>query len=216
MDGHKYNIITLYIPYLYHTTMVYDSATEEEYEERRVDNSNYEVPELGSFPTDLKHRKWFTIVPLASYGSKLRDIKWAYLKYKTTKPLRLIDIRTVDHEFNKQVYQDIFSDNFASKYNADGYIGLEDYIEICLINPHESMSSAYQLLEYIPVANIYNSMEYADDVNKLSEKIIKKFSKKHSIKHQEKISNNLSYSKIYECANVHDCTYYEETICLLK
>jgi hypothetical protein len=195
-------VITIDIPYLYHTVQVNDEASAEHYKDMHEENPNYVVPKINKFPTDLKNPKFFTVSDKASYGSELRDIKWAFLKYTVKGSLRLLDIRKCNSKTIQYIHHDAYKNNdFIKKYKADGYIGYEDYVEVCIICPDKHIESEYQVLEYIPIDSL-SGREFTDAVNKQSEKNILKWINEKSSR--TIFPNNLTYSKMQIYDNIDD------------
>jgi hypothetical protein len=152
--------ITLNIPYLYHTTLVYNKKSKEEFLEYLDEIPNYKLPKFGEFPTALNIGKYFTTSPLCDYNSSWTDADYVFLRYKVKKPLHLSiykddfmpyphppecdDVSECEHPtiLDKRGYCDLFSPE------TDGYISTEDHVEIYLKNAIDFVEEDYEIIPF--------------------------------------------------------------------
>lgn len=134
--------------YLYHTTLIRNSASENCYQEKVESHPKislhytgkelqYTLPEKDTFPTDLDQGKFFTINCHCDYASSSRfgDV---FLRYKVLKPMKLLDCR--NREYDPPTAKELQS--------YDGYIGIEDCIEIYLKSPKEFVDPEFKIISF--------------------------------------------------------------------
>lgn len=147
---------TVDLPYLYHTTALNleDEFTARNYAERPDAYPHWVLPEPGRFSTNLRDHKWFTVTAASSYAELDPWERWAFLRYKVTRPLRLLDVRREPDD--SPLYQEVRNPKSALYQNRelDGYVGrgTEDLTEIMLLRPEEVVEDTYKLMPYVPVS----------------------------------------------------------------
>jgi hypothetical protein len=135
MQYPQYPIVSLNLCKLYHTTGYHNK--------KNIDCGGYieeyKIP-FGEYSTDMKSPKWFTVSPFANYASKYGD--FAYLEYYPKRTLRLVDLRSTP----RMKHEDTF--DLVRKYNVDGYLGVEDFIEVLLLEPDKVVYPMFKHLEH--------------------------------------------------------------------
>lgn len=135
-------IITLNIGYLFRTVVVRNENNLDHFEEIAADSEGFDIPAIGAFNKDPNHNKWFTPLPVYSYGDYWTNNDYAFLQYTVKKPLKLID------------RPDNFSLSITIEYiereGLDGYIGKEDTCEIYIHKPLECLHQAIIQLPVFP------------------------------------------------------------------
>ena len=130
-------IITINIPYLYHTTPFYTKDQDDEYTNLMAEKGVTLKP--NSYIPHHSGEKYFTVSPYASYGSDT----CAYLKYTVKGSLKLADFRGYEKYCPFKMIPIL-------KYKLDGYIAYEDFTEIYLLHNEKHISDVYQQMDYSP------------------------------------------------------------------
>jgi len=118
-------IITLNIPFLYHATMrnLEDIEMKRNYAERPMLYPHWHCPPPGEIANNCIDTKFFTVIPLSSYGFITKDGEhWCFLRYQVLRPLRLYDIRKFSQDSPEYMDLSGFS-RFDKEPQVDGYIG---------------------------------------------------------------------------------------------
>ena len=153
-------IITINIPYLYHTTPFFTKENIKNLHIEIVDmlNHNGVKVKVNSYIPFHNGVKWFTVSPCASYGG---GDDYVYLKYIITGTLKLADFRLSDSKKYDRV-------KYVIDNNLDGYIDYEDFTEIYLLHNEKHISNMYERFEYSPSPKSNITLNpYCRDPNKL-------------------------------------------------
>ena len=137
-----FKTIKINTDFLYHTTLIYNEETKDEWDEMYEENK-IPLPKFGSYHTSYNDPKFFTITPLANYRSSENHVFLKY-KLKSNSIMKLLDIREVyDREcfinHNLTEYDD--RSKILEESGFDGYIGKEDSHEILLVHPEKFIES---------------------------------------------------------------------------
>lgn len=148
-------VITVPLSYLYHTTMLNldDKETEYNYADRPDCYPHWVKPEPGKFSTNLEDYKWFTITAASSYADWSSKERWAFLRYKVKRPLKLLDVRCYD-DGSPEYMEARNPDDPRYLAGVDGYIGrgYDEPTETMLVRPKEVLDPNFTLLPYVPVS----------------------------------------------------------------
>jgi hypothetical protein len=152
MEEYSNLIKTFKFYYLYHTTVIFNKKSLEHY--RDVCESNkitniFEIVNFGEFPTKLDAPKWFTISEKINVSSPWMKYDEVFLKYKTKREIKLVDLRYKKYEF---MWEDKKLD-VVKYYGIDGFISYIDFnnkerVEVCLINPQDVIMSQYEIINF--------------------------------------------------------------------
>jgi len=135
-------IIVVDIPYLYHTTTIYNEKSEENYKMLfEEDNNSIEYVEKNKFPTNLNIGKYFTITPKCDWSSPWMNIDQVFLKYKVIKPMSLL-------------YVPIDERGQPDCSMCDGFISYVDDVEVFLNNAADFVSDDYEIINFSDNSNI--------------------------------------------------------------
>lgn len=162
-------IVTLDLPYLYHTTFVFNEKSEEYFEELRDIYPDYQMPEKGNYPTALNIKKYFTISEHCNYSSPQCGYDEVFLRYKVKRPLVLAiyesdfmypphhnhssdDSHSSDDELlNMEDYCVRFSGE-----ECDGYISREDHVEVFLKNAAMCVEEDCEVINFLDEVVVVN------------------------------------------------------------
>lgn len=124
-------IVTLDLEYLYHITAFNTEANRKSGDFHQLEFLNESEP----YASELVNPKWFGLSPefTAFYDSFVKRHAFIHLEYKTKRPLRLLDLRTIlsDYE-NIEEYEEL-----VRELEVDGHISYEDMLQIWLVRPSE-------------------------------------------------------------------------------
>jgi hypothetical protein len=138
------NTIKVHPEYLYHTTTIYNEKSKKSWKEDVEESLPYlPYPEWNSFHSILHPIKFFTITPYCDYSSPSLGRDEVYLKYKLNKPITLLDNR--DDVYGLEEILNILQRNQGE---IDGYIGLEDCVEIMLYTPSNFVDKEFEIIQF--------------------------------------------------------------------
>lgn len=146
-----FKTIKINTQFLYHTTLIYNEETKEDWEEKYNEGNGAPYPEFGSYHTCYDHAKYFTITPLANYGNDKKKNVFLCYKLKSDNILKLLDIRD-DYDgscfFHHNSTEFLNREEILEKSGFDGYIGMEDSHEIFLFHP-ENFIESFEKIDFV-------------------------------------------------------------------
>lgn len=108
--------------YLYHTTVINNEKSSQYWKD--CAQADIPCPDFGKYHTSLENPKYFTLTEHCDYSSPWMGIDEVFLKYEVKGSLKLQDRRYWSEKIHTPVPDDL-----------DGYIGVEDCVEIYLVAP---------------------------------------------------------------------------------
>lgn len=137
-----FEIIECNIPFLYHATIVYNEKGRDYWED---EETRAPKPEFGKYHTELHPNMYFTITEKSEYPCESADFK--LLKYKTTRALKLLDIRKYNGIVT-EIENNLEEFCVENLKELDGYIGRFDSISLFLKNPESCVSPDYEEIDF--------------------------------------------------------------------
>ena len=130
-DFKEFPVISVSIPYLYHTTLVRSEHNEKQFSQYKKKIPNYKIPEIDHFSTDIDNPKYFTISKDLNYCSKERQE--VFLRYDISQENKMILVDARERKYYRYIRDDLIK--YIEKNGYDGYLAYDNYIDLCLINP---------------------------------------------------------------------------------
>lgn len=102
----------------------------------------------GPSPRELNIKKFFTATRHCNYSSPWMGNDEVFLRYPVKRPFRL-RVGRKDHD--ETCVYDADNDRYTCEHrkNCDGYIDVEDHVEICLWNAADVVGEDFEIIDFV-------------------------------------------------------------------